>query len=270
MDSGAASGRRTYRGGLAVALWALLVVAPFAGLAAPAWWFLFAAGTAILSGMALRAGRWPLAHAGLAATLIFAVGGWGVIGPWPLPLVVALTAYAGLVRMVPELRASFDWARWQVHPPDRGTRILFVLTVALSVIALVLYVWLVQPDVADAAGALNDLPAWSIPLVGLGFVVVNPAVEEALYRGVLYRAFESETGSAGLAIAAQAVAFGALHVAGFPGGGIGVVLAGGWGAMLGLFRARTGGLRWSWWAHVATNVVIFSAVLVLAADQGVL
>lgn len=54
------------------------------------------------------------------------------------------------------------------------------------------------------------------------------------------------------------------------GGIVGMALAGVWGAVLGLFRARTGGLRWSWWAHVATNIVIFGAAVVLAVDQGAL
>ena len=199
-----------------------------------------------------------------------AIGGWGVAGPWPLPIVVALAVYAGVVGLVPALRSSLDWADWQRQPADRATRVLFVVTVIASVIALLLYAWLAKPDVADTAGDLGELPVWAIPVVGLAFAVVNPAVEEALYRGVLYRALESETGSVRLTITAQAIAFGALHVAGFPGGAVGMGLAGIWGAVLGLFRARTGGLRWSWWAHVATNIVIFGAVLVLAADQGVL
>jgi membrane protease YdiL (CAAX protease family) len=248
----------------------LLVVAPFVGLADPSWWLAIAVATGIVTGVALRSHRWPLAHAGLVATLVMGVGGWGVVGSWPLPLVAALGLYAAVARMVPALRSSLDWAAWQRQPPDRSTQILFGATVVVSVIALVLYAWLARPDVADTAGELSDLPAWTIPLIGLAFVVINPAVEEALYRGVLYRALESETGNTGVAIAAQAVAFGALHVAGFPGGVVGMALAGGWGAVLGLFRARTGGLRWSWWAHVATNIVVFGAVLVLAVDQGVL
>jgi membrane protease YdiL (CAAX protease family) len=265
-----AAGSKNSRSGLAAALWALLVVAPSAGLADPSWWLGIAIGTGILTGLALRSRRWPLAHAGLVATLVMVIGGWGVAGPWPLPLVVALTLYAGVVRIVPALRSSLDWVRWQRRPADRGTGILFVVTVVVSMIALLLYAWLARPDVTDTAGNLVGLPAWTIPLLGLAFVVINPAVEEALYRGVLYRALESETGSIRLTIAAQAIAFGALHVAGFPGGVIGMALAGVWGAILGLLRARTGGLRWSWWAHVATNIAIFGAVLVLGTDQGVL
>ena len=270
MDRAFTSAPRNSRPGLAAALWALLVVAPFAGLADRLWWLGIAIGTAIVTGVAVRFRRWPLTHAGLVATLVMAVSGWGVAGPWPLPLVVALALYAGVVRLVPALRLSLDWARWQTHPVDRGTRALFVVTVVVSVIALLLYAWLASPEVADTVGNLGDLPAWAVLVVGLAFVTINPAVEEALYRGVLYRALESATGSLRLTITAQAIAFGALHVAGFPGGFVGMALAGGWGAVLGLVRARTGGLRWSWWAHVATNIVIFGAVLVLAADQGVL
>lgn len=256
--------------GLMVGLWALLVLAPFAGLADPAWWLAIAVGAAGVTAAAARMRRWPLLHAALATTLVLAAGGSTLAGPWPLPLVVALAVYAAAVWAVPDLRSSLDWALWQTRPADRPTQVLFAVTVALSVVALVLYSWLAAPDVGDIAGDLDALPAWTIPAVGLAFVVVNPAVEEALYRGVLYRALESETGSIRLAVTAQAIAFGALHVAGFPGGPVGIALAGAWGAVLGYLRARTGGLRLSWWAHVATNVVIFIAVLVLAVDQGVL
>jgi membrane protease YdiL (CAAX protease family) len=136
-----------------------------------------------------------------------------VVSPWPLPIVVALALYAGVVRLVPALRSSLDWIHWQRQPADRGTRTLFAVTVVMSVIALLLYASLARPDVADTAGDLDDLPAWTIPLVGAAFVVINAAAEEALYRGVLYRALESETGSTRLTITAQAIAFGALHVA---------------------------------------------------------
>ncbi len=251
-------------------LWVTLVVAPFAGLAHPAWWLALAAPPALVGVRAGRQARWPLAHAGLLAALVLAAAGTGLLGPWPVPLVVAFAAYFALVRAVPGLRGSLRWPVWQSRPPDRATVRLFAATVAVSVVALLLYAWLAGPDVAEMAGDLGDLPAWSLAPIGVAFAVVNPAVEEALYRGALYPALAAETNSKPAAVVGQGVAFGALHVAGFPGGLVGVLLAGAWGTVLGVLRARTGGLRLAYWAHVAANVVIYAAVLALAAEQGVI
>ncbi len=255
---------------MAALLLLTLVVAPFAGLAHRAWWLALAVPAALVGARAARRASWPLAHAGLLAALALAAAGSGMLGPWPVPLVVAFAAYFAVVRAVPGLRASLRWPVWRARPPDRATVVLFAATVAVSAVALVLYAWLAQPDVTEMAGDLGDLPAWSLPLGGVAFAVVNPAVEEALYRGALYHALEAETGSDAQAVIGQGIAFGALHVAGFPGGAGGVLLAGAWGIVLGVLRARTGGLRWSWWAHVAANVVIYAAVVALAADQGIL
>ena len=83
--------------------------------------------------------------------------------------------------------------------------------------ALVARMTRARPEVADTASDLGDLPAWAVLVVGLAFVIINPAVEEALYRGVLYRALESETGSIRLTITAQAIAFGATGAPWFLG-----------------------------------------------------
>ncbi len=256
--------------GLVGVLWATLLAAPFAGLAHPAWWLALAAPPAAVALAAAQARRWPLAHAALLAACALAAVGSGLLGPWPVPLVVAFAAYFALVRGTPGLRDTLDWPHWQRCAPDRPTVALFVATVAASVVALVLYAWLAAPDVADMAGDLGDLPRWAVPAVGVGFALVNPAVEEALYRGALFRALEAETPRAWAAIVGQGIAFGALHVAGFPGGALGIVMAGAWGTALGVLRHRTGGLRLPWLAHVATNVVIYVVVLLLAADQGVI
>lgn len=256
--------------GLAGLMWATLLAAPFAGLADPAWWLALAMPPAAVALAAARSHRWPLVHGGLLAALALAAVGSGVLGPWPVPLVVAFAAYFALVQAAPPLRTSLDWPRWQRRAPNRATVALFVATVTLSVVALVLYAWLAAPDVADMAGDLGDLPPWAVGVIGVGFALVNPAVEEALYRGALFHALAAATPRAWAAIAGQGIAFGALHVAGFPGGVIGIVMAGAWGTALGVLRHRTGGLWLPWLAHVATNVVIYVAVLVLAADQGVI
>jgi membrane protease YdiL (CAAX protease family) len=59
----------------------------------------------------------------------------------------------------------------------------------------------------------------------------------------------------------QAVAFGALHVTGFPRGWVGVALATIYGLMMGAVRRRSGGMLAPWIAHVLTDVVIVGIIL---------
>jgi uncharacterized protein len=63
-------------------------------------------------------------------------------------------------------------------------------------------------------------------------------------------------------IVLQAAAFGALHREGFPSGASGIVLSGGYGIVLGVLRASSGGLFAPWIAHVLADVMIFVLVLI--------
>ena len=64
-----------------------------------------------------------------------------------------------------------------------------------------------------------------------------------------------------LPVVLQAVLFGLLHYRGVPSGPVGVVMAGGWGFLLGWLRRHTGGLVTPLAAHVAADVVIFGILL---------
>lgn len=91
---------------------------------------------------------------------------------------------------------------------------------------------------------------------GHGFSLVNAAVEEAIFRGVLQTALERVNGPL-VAIVLQAVAFGVLHVLGVPTGIVGAIMAGAWGLLLGVMRWRTKGLLAPYVAHVAADATIF-------------
>ena len=55
----------------------------------------------------------------------------------------------------------------------------------------------------------------------------------------------------------QAVAFGALHLLGIPGGWIGVAMAAAYGVMLGWLRRRSQGMLAPYLAHGLADVAIF-------------
>lgn len=142
-------------------------------------------------------------------------------------------------------------------------------------------VWrLVLGSVMIAAGTLvgwyalfrpnvDDIVAGYVPALSLGWLLVggwlfsmlNAAVEEAAYRGIIQSALESTLGVGVPALVLQAAAFGALHIGGFPRGWLGVGLAFIYGLMMGAIRRRAGGLLAPWIGHVATDVVIVSIIL---------
>jgi uncharacterized protein len=66
------------------------------------------------------------------------------------------------------------------------------------------------------------------------------------------------------ALLLQALAFGAIHIRGFPRGWFGVGLASIYGLLMGVIRRRAGGMFAPWIAHVFTDVVIAGIVLFLA------
>jgi membrane protease YdiL (CAAX protease family) len=99
---------------------------------------------------------------------------------------------------------------------------------------------------------------------GLIFSMVNAAVEEGAYRGVILHALDRSLGPGFTALLLQALAFGAIHIKGFPRGWIGVGLACIYGLLMGVIRRRAGGMFAPWIAHVFTDVVIAGIVLFLA------
>ena len=196
---------------------------------------------------------------GLATALSF-----GLV--WPIPqmlgLIVAVTALG---------RAGLPRPAWSgAGTADRTTLLLAIVTIPLTTVALVGFIASGRTDLETATEGLDAVPVWVLPLAGLGFALVNPTVEEVLFRGVLQEMLVDRSRDAVIAIVGQAVAFGAIHLDGVPGGPLGMAMAGGWGAVLGLVRHRSGSIRLAWIVHVTANITIFTTVTVLAVRDGVL
>ncbi|MFO0699532.1 MAG: CPBP family intramembrane glutamic endopeptidase [Nitrospira sp.] len=93
--------------------------------------------------------------------------------------------------------------------------------------------------------------------------MVNAAVEELAYRGVVLHALERTVGAGEGALCAQASAFGVLHVNGFPPGFSGILLAMVFGLLMGVIRRKSHRLFAPWAAHVCADIVIVAIVLLL-------
>ena len=124
--------------------------------------------------------------------------------------------------------------------------------------------WAVATDPAAPPylAQLQRYPPWLVVVGVIGFALVNPVWEEALFRGVVLGDLTAVWGS-GPAVVVQAVLFGTAHWAGFPSGWVGMAMAAGWGLVLGVLRFRTHGIAVPYLVHVSANTVIGSLAVVL-------
>jgi hypothetical protein len=189
-------------------------------------------------------------------TLAWAISLAAALVPlWQAALVLALGGWLVGWRTWP---AGWSWGSVPLLPT--------LLTAAVTPGALVGWYLAVRPDLADVVETYLAVsaPAWLILLGAAGFALVNAALEEAVWRGILQPELAERFGP-GLAVGLQATSFGAAHAWGFPRGVAGVALVTAWGVLLGLLRARSRGLLAPWLAHVAADAVIAAIVLTLVA-----
>ena len=131
--------------------------------------------------------------------------------PWPIAMILALMGSILLVGGVTPL-ALTSWLLWTT------------------------------PDLSDLTQSpLLKVPKLWLVIGSLLFSVINPALEELIWRGVLQTQLRAQWGLT-VTLLLQALSFGLQHLHGFPRGVIGVVLATLWAIPLGLLRHHTSGL----------------------------
>jgi CAAX protease family protein len=221
-----------------------------------------ASGTAVLAALA-----WYKRCRAAAPFSIFCVICLGLVLSgvqyFQVVLTLGLLCYAAVVRGVPWLRGTATWARWGSF--DATVRFLSVAAWLLAAAALLSWYLLLHPNVADLVKAfVPDRPLGVLIAGGLIFSMVNAAVEEGAYSGVILHALDRSLGTGFAPLLLQAVAFGAVHIRGFPRGWIGVGLACIYGLLMGVIRRRAGGMFAPWIAHVFTDVVIAGILVFLA------
>lgn len=189
-----------------------------------------------------------LALLGLPSQFVFALG---------------LGVYGFAVAIRRSHSKSLTWLA--VGAVTREVGLLAGASVLLSAIALALWFLTVRPDINDIVRTY--VPDWSLAALlfgGLLFSMVNAAVEEAAYRGIVMNALDTACGAGALSLVGQAAAFGILHIHGFPRGWSGVALAFVFGMLMGLIRRRSGGLLAPWVTHVCADIVIVGIVVLFA------
>jgi membrane protease YdiL (CAAX protease family) len=197
--------------------------------------------------------RWGELHGGLLLAAMCATIFWLPQLHWPWPLALPLLAYAIVVVPLPSLRRTAP--RIVLGRLTGAPRAFAVVIVLTSITALASFHLWMQPDITRLAARLPTI-SHNLILGGICFSIVNAALEELLFRGVLWGAAASVWNNT-VALLGTAIFFGLCHLQGYPPGPIGAVLAGIYGLALGILRWWTGGLGLSLACHVCADAIIF-------------
>ena len=131
-------------------------------------------------------------------------------GPQQVVFGLAFSIYAVVAARVPWFREATHWltvGRLNGHVIALGAAFA-----AVSSGTLLLWYVTARPDLTDLIRTfIPDWPFWLLLLAALVFSVVNAALEEAAYRGVVLGALETARITAPAAQVLQAVVFAALH-----------------------------------------------------------
>jgi hypothetical protein len=180
-----------------------------------------------------------------------------VLGFWPQILLLPIVIYALVVAAIPNLRHSVLWLR--AGRLTSNTIILILATIVLSSVALVSWYLLFRPNISSHLAIIPKMPLWLLPPACLGFAMVNAAMEEIVFRGIMMQALDSALGAGHLTVVIQAGVFASFHyLAGFPNGVWGFAMVFVYGFMLGMLRRRSQGIFASWIAHVLADITIFA------------
>jgi hypothetical protein len=174
---------------------------------------------------------------------------------WPWYFLLPLLAYALIVLAWPRLRRTAP--RLALGRVDGWPLAAAVALSLATVVALMVFQELVHPDVADLAAGLPVAAFGNLLFAGICFSVANAALEELVFRGILWEVVAAEW-NGGVALGATTVVFGLGHLHGYPPWPIGALLAGVFGMALGLLRWWTGGLGLAIAVHVCADATIFS------------
>jgi membrane protease YdiL (CAAX protease family) len=203
-------------------------------------------------------------HAGLLGTMTLAcILLTPLADAWPLSGAMALGIYVTIVSFSRRLRQSAGWEGWN---PPRGKNLVISASTGFAGFTLIMvWVWLVRPDLSEQAATVPKASPGGLVLLGLAFALLNSFTEEAVFRGVFLHALKKALGSERTALVLQAVVFGLVHVRGFPSGPFGMVVAGVIGLMFGFLRIRTRGILAPWLAHAIVNALMVTYLAFLAA-----
>lgn len=201
--------------------------------------------------------RWSRSGAALRTTLLAVfvhvlVLAFGM-SIWPAPLLLAVVLLWVFGRLWSPLRPTLAWLHRGRFTSDLPWLVL--ATIVLSAIALTVWAQLVHPEVSPFLAALRSMPPAAAIAGIVVFALINSACEEAVFTGAFLHELRGVL-DVRIALGVQSLAFGLMHIEGFPSGLIGVALGTVYGVMLGVIRVRSRGMVAPYTAHVMADVTI--------------
>lgn len=173
---------------------------------------------------------------------------------WPWPLLLPLLIYGGIVSAIGPLRRT---APKIAIGRVSGWPLLYAAALAVATTGVLIgFQEMMRPDLRELAAKLPVAWFGNLLLAGVCFSVVNAAIEELIFRCILWEAVAIEWNQ-GTALGVTTVLFGVGHLYGYPPGSIGATLAGLYGLTLGVLRWWTGGLGLATLCHVGADATIF-------------
>lgn len=183
--------------------------------------------------------------------------------PWPLLWPVSGALALALTALWACRRGRWpQWREWlRVGRVDGVAWAMCGVIALLSVAGLLIWNQLLGGELPSGYHDLVQGVPVPVAIVAiLLFLVVNGAIEDSIWAGVLLSAGERLV-PRWLAIGTVAVSFGLAHLHGVPDGVVGVLMAGSWGLVLALLRVRTGGMGATYLAHVVADATIVLMLL---------
>jgi uncharacterized protein len=179
---------------------------------------------------------------------------------YPFSGLTFLLLYWYTVILTPGLKDSVGWLR--KGNLDAVVWRLVVITIVIPIIALILWVHFLSPNLGRYSNMVPQFPLWLITLYAVANAAFNAALEETIWRGVMLEALDSGFGPGIGALLIQAVSFAAAHYrSGFPNGIVGAAMAFVFGVMLGVIRRKSRGILGCWVAHTAVDAAIFTMIV---------
>jgi membrane protease YdiL (CAAX protease family) len=181
---------------------------------------------------------------------------------WPWYLALPLLAYGAIVLVIGSLRRT---APKLAVGRMGGWPLLYTVVLALTATGvLICFQIIMRPELTDLAAKIPVDWFANILLAGVCFSIANAALEELIFRGVLWQVV-SEEWNQGTALVVTTLLFGIGHLQGYPPGPIGAILAGLYGLTLGALRWWSGGLGLATACHVGADATIFCIITATGA-----
>jgi membrane protease YdiL (CAAX protease family) len=179
---------------------------------------------------------------------------------YPFSDLTFVLLYVFVVLLIPQLRGSVGWLRTGKF--DGKIRKWVTMTIVVPIIALMLWVHFLSPNLGRYADKVPQFPFWVIILYTVANAAFNAALEETIWRGVMLEALDSALGPGVWALLIQAVSFGVAHYRyGFPNGIVGAAMAAIFGILLGIIRRKSKGILAGWLAHTFVDAATFIMIV---------